>query len=75
MIANMELREYARAHRVALRDLADVAGVPRGDFFSNLKTELPPHETAHLRRAIERIVEYTADRRQREAEFRSERRC
>lgn len=75
MLANRELRSYAKAHRVALRDIADVAGVDRGEFFHSLKEELPSHETAHLCRVVERIAQYKADRRQREAESRSERRC
>ena len=70
MLANMELRQYAKAHRVALRDVADVAGVPRGEFFSGLKEELPSHETAHLCRVVEQIAQYQRDRRQREAEYR-----
>lgn len=65
MLANQQLRQYAKVHRVALRDLADVAGVDRAEFFHNLKEELPAHETAHLCRVVEQIAQYKHDRRQR----------
>lgn len=72
MQANQELRQCAKAHRVALRD---VAGVDRAEFFRSLKEELPSHETAHLCRVVERIARHKADRRQRETEYRRGRRA